>query len=125
MKNAFIAALLLVSVQAQADIIQCHFTEPFITTSYSMAQQSLTVAAYGDKTPAVIKNVSFQIKGPGKFELTDKDGKVLQALELNYKGSDGMSDVVYPYDAQYAYSGTQTLFGGCESNHQKRAEPKN
>jgi uncharacterized membrane protein len=78
-----------------------------------MAQQTLATSNMGEK-PEVIKNVSFQIKGPGKFELVGKDGKVLQELTLNQNGSDGMSEIVYPYEAKAG-----PLFGGCSSNYLK------
>jgi hypothetical protein len=122
MKNfvlSFFAAT-MVSSFAFADVITCSFTEPFITTTYSMAQQKLTSYNGMEQTTTVVKNVSFQIKGPRNFELV-KDGKVLQKITLNNKGTDGMSDILYPYSVEsfdmkeYANSG----FGGCSSNYLK------
>ncbi len=121
------AAITLIATASQADIIKCVFTEPFIDSTYSMAQQTLTYSAFtGDDKPelTVVKNVSFQIKAAGEFELVAKDGSVLQKISLNNKGSDGMSDRNYPYEVQdkgmagMANSG----WGGCSSNFLKASE---
>lgn len=119
-------ALLLAASVSQADIIKCSFTEPFINTVYSTTQSTLTISGF-DIQKQVIKNVSFQIKGPGSFDLIDNKGKVLQKLTLNFAGSDGMSDNVYPYEVQdfsmhsYANGG----YGGCSSNFLKTKNSDN
>lgn len=127
MKILTFAAVTLVAAASQADIIKCVFTEPFVATTYSMAQQSLTYSAFtGEDKPeeTVVNNVSFQIKGSGEFELVAKDGKVLQKISLNNKGSDGMSDRNYPYEVEdkgmagMANSG----WGGCTSNYMKASD---
>ncbi|MGZ3691703.1 MAG: hypothetical protein ACXVAX_09375 [Pseudobdellovibrio sp.] len=121
-KLVFTAALLLASFSAHADIIKCNFTEPFVVSSYSMAQQSLTYYSNsgpnGEQVVNTIKNVSFQIKDAGVFELVGADGKVLQTLTLSKKGSDGMSDNVYPYDVKDNSMNTMANsgYGGCQSN---------
>lgn len=126
MKRIALIALLTFSIHAQADLIQCDFTEPFIQTTYSMAQQKLTVRVFGESSPQMISNVSFQIKSPGEFEIVSAEGRVLQKLSLNYKGSNGMSDTTYPYDVQYTFQDKASpLFGGCTSNFLKASLPKN
>ncbi len=126
MKHLVISALILSgSISAKADIITCTFTEPFISSSYSMAQQSLTYYSFtgddGGEEKKVIKNVSFQIKAAGVFEIVSKDGKVLQELKLNNQGSDGMSDNIYPYDVKDNSMGgmANSGYGGCQSNSLK------
>jgi len=108
---------------SKADVIKCNFTEPFINTTYSMAQQTLKIESAGEPT-RTIKNVSFQIKGPGLFELQDKNKKVLQSLTLNNNGSDGMSDKVYPFEVTFAElkNMANSGLGGCESNFLKGTE---
>jgi len=127
MKLLALTAITLFAAASQADIIKCVFTEPFIDTTYSMAQQTLTYSAFtGEDKPeeTVVKNVSFQIKGAGEFELVAKDGTVLQKISLNNKGSDGMSDRTYPYEVEdkgmagMANSG----WGGCSSNFLKATD---
>lgn len=125
MKNLLVLSLVSAASIAQADVIKCTFTEPFVDSTYSMTQSTLTYKSFEQKD-VVIKNVSFQIKSAGVFELVSKQGKVLQTLTLNHQGSNGMSDTIYPYDVKdesqvmMANSG----FGGCTSNHLKAVEPK-
>lgn len=109
------------SFSAQADIIKCTFTEPFISTEYSTTQSILVIENSSLGLTTTLKNVSFQIKAAGVFELVSKEGKVLQRLSLNNKGSDGMSDNIYPYEARdYHWTeGPQALYGGCSSNYLK------
>lgn len=114
------------ALSAKADIITCSFTEPFIQTVYSMSKGTLTYKNGPAKTESVLKNISFQIKGPGVFELIDKDKKVIQTLNLNFDGSDGMSDTVYPYDVKdnSEFLSSSPGRGGCASNYLKSKEPK-
>jgi uncharacterized membrane protein len=103
---------------ADADIIRCSFTEPFVVTSYSTNTSELDIAYDVDVSKnKILKNVSIQIMQPGVFELWDEDEHVVQRLELSYEGSDGMSDFVYPYSVHWI---PQALYGGCTSNHQRR-----
>jgi uncharacterized membrane protein len=116
-KLLFVLILSLPSF-VSADIIKCSFTEPFLNTTYSMAQMTLTVDRAEGGTQ-VFRNVSFQILGPGRFELWSRNRRVLQRLNLNMEGTDGMSDRVYPYSARYAYGEYGMLTGGCTSNFMK------
>ncbi len=122
MKNLLVAVLLSTSVTAQADIINCSFTEPFFSLQYSTTTNELARTEYDyDKDKLVtttVKNISFQIKGPAKFQLLAADKTPLMNLELNFKGSDGMSDRVFPYDAELLTEGSN-MWGGCESNFLK------
>ena len=120
MKKLLLGSLLLMSCVSQADIIKCVFTEPFVGSTYSMTQSTLTYKNIENKTQ-VIKNVSFQIKAAGEFELVGKNGKVLQKISLNGKGSDGMSDRVFPYEVIDSGMGLMTAngYGGCTSNYLK------
>ncbi|MBO9667651.1 MAG: hypothetical protein J7501_12660 [Bdellovibrio sp.] len=83
---------------------------------YSTTQSTLTITDARENKSEVIKNVSFQIKAVGVFELVNKDGKVLQTLTLNNNGSDGMSENIYPYEAK---DNSLNIIGGCSSNYQK------
>ena len=115
MPKLIFAMILAIPSLVCADIIKCTFTEPFVNTTYSMAQQSLTIQSIEGPTQ-VMRNISFQILGPGRFELWTLNRTVVQRLDLNHEGSDGMSDRVYPYAARYPASGYGLLHGGCTSN---------
>lgn len=119
MRTAIFAALACMALPAvaEADVIRCTFTEPFISMTYSMTQSSIEVVTPdGNET---IASVSFQILGPGQFALWDAAETALVTLSLDYRGSDGMSDTIFPYSAlRAAESGDQ--HGGCWSNHLPR-----
>jgi uncharacterized membrane protein len=110
MKALFFITALIVSTAAQADIIKCSFTEPFVEIQYSMTQSSLTVTS-ADEPTYVVKNVSLQILGAGYFELWNAQKNTVVQLSLDFNGSDGMSDYTYPYTAQW-----NGYWGGCTSN---------
>ena len=103
--------LILGSLEARADIIKCTYTEPGISTTYSMTQSRFTIVDHSGGITNVFNNVSFQIMAAGRFELWTSDRRVLQRMNLNFSGSDGMSSRRYPYTAR---RGAQ--YGGCTSN---------
>ena len=123
MKKMILTGLLILASTSNADIIKCSFLEPYVDTTYSMSQSTLTYSEEG--LIKTIKNVSFQIKAPGVFELV-KNGKVLQTLKLSNQGSDGSSSTIYPYEVQdSALSARVTAnngIGGCASNYLKSTE---
>lgn len=118
MKQLLLALAIVAPITASADIIKCTFTEPFVSSTYSMTKSTLTYESI-DGTEEEIERVSFQIKSAGVFELVSKDGEVLQRLELNNQGSDGMSDRTYPFDVKDNSSITNAGRGGCQSNSLK------
>jgi uncharacterized membrane protein len=95
-----------------ADVIKCSFTEPFITTSYDTASKRLTVTHDVEKRQEIHDRISKRQLSRRAFELRSADGQVLQRVERTCKGSDGMSDRVYPYSAQWI---PLKLYGGCTS----------
>ena len=114
------AALASPATPSRADVIRCVFTEPFITTVYNTNQSTLTIFHDVEKREDAPIFLSFQIIKPGVFELWESKNQVVQRLELSFRGSDGMSDQVYPYDVEWL---PLKLRGGCTSNHlAKRSE---
>ncbi|AGH94414.1 hypothetical protein [Pseudobdellovibrio exovorus] len=98
--------------------LKCIFTEPFAVTTYNFQQQSLLTEtpSLGRKPRQRLSSaISFQIRNTGAFSLVDADGRVLQELILNGKGSDGMSDRLYPYKVTRYWSQIQQV-GGCFSD---------
>jgi uncharacterized membrane protein len=108
-------------------VIECSFTEPFLTVSF-VSKQDGVVADRGllltidDVETATDKKYSIEtitIKDvtSGEFEETSvlkEDLSEILHLTKNNSGSDGMSETVYTYHATYILNG-QTLYGGCES----------
>lgn len=112
-----VAFAVVAPAAASADVIRCSFTEPFISMTYSMTQSAIEVVAPdGNET---IANVSFQILGPGQFELRDAANAAIVTLSLDYRGSDGMSDTIFPYTGVRVWEGGGQD-GGCWSNNLPR-----
>lgn len=110
-------AFIFITQTAMADVITCVFTEPFVTTVYSTPKSKLTYQSM-DKGTVVLNHVSLQFK-ENKVDLVTSEGKVIQELKLNHKGSDGMSDKVYPYEVKDYHDLTHKGVGGCSSNFLK------
>jgi uncharacterized membrane protein len=108
--------MFLLGSQAQADIFRCSFTEPFYSVTYSTTTRELEIS--GPENGQNLSNVSFQIRGRGSFELLSRTNQRLMTLNLNFQGSDGMSDFTYPYVGKIVSRSiaNQILTGGCESN---------
>lgn len=120
MKHAsylIVAGGLLVSTVANADIIACSFTEPFIRTSYDTSSKRMTVTYDVEKRRRVFDRVSMHETAPKAFEFRNANGQVLQRAKRSCRGSDGMSDRVYPYEAEWV---SQKLYGGCTSTGMTR-----
>ena len=116
-KILFVFALTSLSYHlALAENIKCIFTEPFVTTEYQVAQNKLSLLGSA-KNSKLIEGVSRQVLSPTKFQLVNQAGIILQILSLTQNGSDGMSDRVYPYEAEdFSIQNGSSLFGGCFSN---------
>lgn len=135
MKNITLAILALLSVNAQANILTnndevvCHFTEPFVVSTYLVAEQTLSyselVGPNGDEQVTTIADVTLEWTQADKsFNLVSSTGEVLQSITLTGKGSDGMSDIVYPFDVQDTkmIQNANGGLGGCSSKLNPRIE---
>ena len=118
-KFLVLAAMTLgVSNFAQAEVFVCHQTEPFLTTTYDTEKGTAkTVDQMNNVKPTVTRGLKFIVKDAGKFEFRLADGSVLKTLVLNQQGSDGLSDLNYPFDGGQGINGPI----GCESSELKAA----
>ncbi len=117
---ALFAFLSVISMRSNAEVFVCTFTEPFIGFTYNTGAETLLEFDYVSQKSKFSTNVDFQINQAGAFLLKDKSGAVVAELLLNNKGSDGMSDAVYPYEVKYlgmdgSYA-AHGLSGGCSSS---------
>lgn len=117
-KPAILLAVLLLPSIAKGDIIQCQFTEPFIRTSYNTSSKRMTVVDDVRKRREIFDQISMREIRPRLFEFRNANGQVLQTAERNCRGSDGMSDRVYPYDARFL-GDERKPHGGCTSTRLK------
>lgn len=116
--------------EAEKDVLYCSFTEPFISITYDAATGKITENGpeHWDEekqefVPEVIaENGRFTVVKTDEygydksFKLYDDKGQVILEAALDFQGSDGMSDRVYPFSAIYhqgSFSGT--LHGGCQT----------
>jgi hypothetical protein len=100
-----------------ARVIACSFTEPFIRTSYDSDHRTLTITYDVENRSEVQRNISLKAITPTILELQNEKKQVVQRLKLSFRGSDGMSDRLYPYAVQWTPMNDelpQVLYGGCE-----------
>ncbi len=113
------------------DILFCTFTEPFIDISFE-AETGLITYVSVDSYDEVNKTFTpkelakngklIPVTGPdesaadfypvegSQFELKDDNDDLILSLTLDFQGSDGMSDTIYPFTAKYL-----SIYGGCET----------
>lgn len=104
-------AILGHSAATHADIITCFQEEPFIKVTYNTDEGTSKTEALGED-PVVHRGLKFVIKGNDRFEIRNANGDVIQILILNYEGSEGVSDLKYPFDGGQGINGPI----GCESS---------
>ena len=84
----------------RALVIRCTFTEPFATTTLNVRTHDLMIEFDSHEPRTETKrNVKIFQKSPKILEIRDDSGNLIQVLDRNHKGSDGMSEKAYPYDA--------------------------
>jgi len=106
------ALLVCVPSLAQAETIACFFTEPFIKTVFDTRGRSVTITQMVKPGAEKIR-VSVR-RGVADLELANRSRAFRQTLVKDGKGSDGMSDTVFPYSATMTLAGLRArLHGGC------------
>jgi uncharacterized membrane protein len=115
-KKGFIFSVFLFGLTSggQAGTVTCIFTEPFITTIYNTDRQILSLTYGVGRRPERLRNISLKVTRPGVLELRNTKRELILRLERSFRGSDGMSDRVYPYEAHWI---TKKLYGGCTSKN--------
>lgn len=108
---AAICLLLSTPVAAPAGNIRCVYTEPFIDTTFKPRAGTVTISRAGAKME------TFRVRMRGgivKTQLSNGLRGFRQTMLMNGKGSDGMSDTVFPYSATLSLKGLSSrLNGGC------------
>ena len=114
LKTALVAVFCGAPAALHAETITCTFTEPFIQTVYDSGREVLRIHYdAGGKADEVVRGVTFHIVKAGVFEARDGKKAVVQRYELTSKGSDGMSERVFPFDAFWP---ARDLRGGCTAS---------
>lgn len=132
MKNAILASLLLLSGIAQAaqtTKLECGFTEPFFNLDIDLVKKEITKTSpnweqggEGTVSEIIATNIRLQsdLRDPlaPKYQIVGSNGAIIAHLQLDMAGSDGMSDIVYPFNIQF-----DGMHGGCSSNLIKTVNP--
>ena len=93
---------------AQAETLTCIYTEPFVNTVYKSGARQLTL------TRAMEKEVRRFRVHPADIDLANRRLAFRQTMVRDGKGSDGMSDTVYPWSATLSWKALPyRLHGGC------------
>ncbi len=125
------ALLTCISFAAKAEQFTCHFTEPLITVTLDTSSGEMSWSSPEHLVEQKIyAQLMTQSSDAVRAKFTFEKVKYTLALDLNTKGSDGMSDFIYPVEARllnYWLVGTEKrdLFGGCYSDLRKKSCPVN
>ncbi len=113
--------------------LRCHFTEPFVEVSVALRSHGeersksqilfipMVDVEYAKSIQVSIdKSTNAQGEDVLSFYQIDKQEIILRATKNN-QGSDGMSDIIYTYDAVYSEKDF-VLYGGCEIERYKATD---
>ena len=129
-KLAFLLTTLLSTASfAHTKTIECSFTEPFFSIEVDLVKGNVfkTEPDWNSEDGGSLRTlVATEVKLVStstdpllpSFNLVGKDGSLVLDMTLNFQGSDGMSDHMYPLDAMYGH-----MWGGCETDQLKAILP--
>lgn len=116
MKAIFVLALALVANSASAQTYTCNFTEPFFNFEFS--DETNLIKMTGPDIDVTFEKRDVEKDAIGgmtlRFGDAEDDNYVLR-LVRDFQGSDGMSDLIYPYSAELNQGDSLHLIGGCYS----------
>ena len=98
------------------EVVQCDFTEPFISYKWNPNTKVLVRTNSVEQTDEIIAKKPYVVTDYNGLVIKDKkDGKVLLKI-LNKLGSNGMSDHHYPMEGVLPlFWGSRDLLGGCHT----------
>ena len=99
---------------ARADVIECIFTEPYLAVVHDTVLATVEMRGLAIETQT-FTGVGLTLTGVNAFSLSWDDQRL--DLQVDYQGSDQMSDQVFPISARLgrADEETGTRHGGCWS----------
>ena len=114
--------LLLSAPTIYADVLTCHFTEPYFTVVHDT--ESATVKVSGlQRSTEIFEGIGLQLQGVNRLLLAWQEHRL--ALVINYRGSDQMSDTIYPIAALWQRSAEHRgQTGGCSTEHLSMIMPE-
>ena len=110
--SAGVLAPALAPAAAVAETLTCIYTEPFVNTVYKTGARQLTLTRAMEKEVRRFR-VSARVH-PADIDLANRRLAFRQTMVRDGKGSDGMSDTVYPWSATLSWKALPyRLHGGC------------
>ena len=107
-----LALCLCAPAAAVAETLTCIYTEPFVNTVYKTGARQLTLTRAMEKEVRRFR-VSARVH-PADIDLANRRLAFRQTMVRDGKGSDGMSDTVYPWSATLVWKALPyRLHGGC------------
>jgi uncharacterized membrane protein len=134
MKKILALAVLFSATTSMAVQVTCQFTEPFVTVKYqTLTGQMEVIAEHYEQIP-VISDLEAKLVNSGENQVqvnvTNSSNQTLLQIIPDGKGSDGMSDRVFPYSAVLTLPDLNVkdlhlegpLHGGCETELRRATE---
>jgi uncharacterized membrane protein len=119
-RSVLMTILTLVAAESRAGTLTCHFTEPFFTIVFDSATGRVVRSGSDDgsgigrrsvlATDARLERRANE-REDNTFALTS-GGREILMLRLDGRGSDGMSERIYPFRGRY-----RRQEGGCDTVH--------
>lgn len=117
----FAIAVAILPAQGWAGTLTCHFTEPFLSITFDSQTGAVTLVSAdvtdpdtGKPIPEILaQGAKLRSVPPDDYQpklKLEKDGKTILELKLTGRGSDGMSENIFPFEGKYG-----ALVGGCET----------
>lgn len=123
---SLIALTTLMAASAQAEVVTCAFTEPFLTMKYDPSQKTVSVHEGIENVTNTykVKDVDYDPSGT----MTVRWGSEEELSSLSFQedvlgGSDGMSELFFPMTGEYRVGDTHSLIGGCETPSTPALDP--
>lgn len=127
----FVAGFL--SLSAKAEVYQCNFTEPFIIVTVDTVKKVATWDIPGETIDAkdveLTSLISWQNSIEAKIIVKGVEHKL--KVDFSKKGSDGMSDLIYPFEGVFKnyFSNSageiRDFYGACFTETNKPVCPPN
>lgn len=132
-KKMLALAVLFSATTSMAVELKCQFTEPFVTVKYqTLTGEMEVIAEYFESIPVIkgLENVMINSVTNTQLNVVNLSDEVLLQIIPDGKGSDGMSDRVFPYSAVLTLPDLNVkdlhlegpLHGGCETEFNRATQ---
>ncbi|MGZ3780318.1 MAG: hypothetical protein ACXVCY_06725 [Pseudobdellovibrionaceae bacterium] len=118
MKFLTIIFLVVIGNIANAEGIQCFFTDPSLMMTYDSDSNIVKINSTGTGHAEIKADMNFKKGGVLRISLPGLSQ--FFEINLNKEGTDGVSNFVYPFEARF----NDVSIGGCETDTIKKTQAK-